>query len=308
MRVIITGGSGLIGRALTQNLASDGHEVIILSRTPNRVLDLPAGARAVNWDGRSADGWGQLADGADAIVNLAGANLAGEGFVPARWTEQRKRLIRDSRVHSGQAVVQAIEQAGVKPRVLIQASGIDYYGVQGDEKVTEDTAAGESFLARLAADDWEPSTAPVEEMGVRRAIVRNGAVLDDQQGALPRLELLVRLSFIRSMGSGKQWLPWIHITDQVRAIRFLIDDDQAHGPYNFTAPSPSTNAEFMKTLARVVGRPALIPVPGLVMRLVVGEVADVLLEGRRAVPQRLLESGFRFRFPDAEQALRDLLK
>jgi len=148
----------------------------------------------------------------------------------------------------------------------------------------------------------------VEGMGVRRAIIRSGAVLDDQEGALPRLHALVSLSLVRSVGSGKQWLPWIHIRDEARAIQFLIERDGVQGPFNLTAPNPVTNAEFVKTLARVVGRPALIPIPSFAMKWVVGEVADVLLEGQRAVPKRLLEAGFRFRFPEAEPALRDLLK
>jgi uncharacterized protein (TIGR01777 family) len=308
MRIIITGGSGLIGRALTRDLASGGHEVIILSRSPDRVLDLPGGARAEPWDGHSAEGWGHLADGVDAIVNLAGANLAGEGFIPTRWTERRKKLLRDSRVNAGHAVVEAVGQAGVKPRVLIQASGAGYYGFHADEKLTEGAPPGTDFLARLASQDWEPSTAVVEEMGVRRAIVRSGAVLDAHEGALPRLVRLVRFLLIRSMGSGKQWLPWIHLRDEARAIRFLIENDEARGPFNLTAPGTSTNTEFIKTVARVAGRPALIPVPGFAVSLVVGEVADVLLEGQRAVPDRLLAMGFQFRFPVLEQALRDLLK
>jgi uncharacterized protein (TIGR01777 family) len=308
MRILITGGSGLIGRALTRNLTSDGHQVIILSRSPEQVVDLPPGARAERWDGRTADGWGYLADGADAIVNLAGTNIAGQGFFPTRWTEKRKRMLRDSRLNAGLAVVGAVEQASVKPGVVIQASGVGYYGFRGDEKVTEDTAPGDDFLARLACDDWEPSTAPVEEMGVRRAVIRSGAVLDDQEGALPRLLLLVRLFLVGPMGSGKQWFPWIHIEDEARAIRFLIDNEQARGPFNLTTPNPLTNAGFAKALGRVLGRPSFVPIPGFAMRLLVGEVANVLLEGQRAIPARLLGLGFQFRFPDAESALRDLVK
>jgi uncharacterized protein (TIGR01777 family) len=308
MRIVITGGSGLIGRALTRNLTSDGHQAIILSRSPEQVVDLPPGARAERWDGRTADGWGYLADGADAIVNLAGTNIAGQGFFPTRWTEKRKRMLRDSRLNAGLAVVGAVEQASVKPGVVIQASGVGYYGFRGDEKVTEDTAPGDDFLARLACDDWEPSTAPVEEMGVRRAIIRSGAVLDDQEGALPRLLLLVRLFLVGPMGSGKQWFPWIHIEDEARAIRFLIDNEQARGPFNLTTPNPLTNAGFAKALGRVLGRPSFVPIPGFAMRLLVGEVANVLLEGQRAIPARLLGLGFQFRFPDAESALRDLVK
>lgn len=308
MRVIITGGSGLIGRALTENLTADGHEVIILSRRPEGVTGLPAGARAVGWDARTAAGWGHLADGADAIVNLAGTNLAGERFFPSRWTDERKRLIRDSRVNAGRAIVQAVEQAGQKPGVIVQASGVGYYGPCGDEIITEDAPAGRGFLAQFAAGDWEPSTAPVEEMGVRRAIARSAAVLDPNEGALLRLLLPFRLFVGGPMGSGKQWFPWIHIQDEARALRFLIDNPQASGPFNLTAPYPLTNAGFAQALGRVLGRPSWLPLPGFILKLAFGEVSSVLLEGQRAVPQRLQELGFEFRFPTAEMALKDLLR
>jgi hypothetical protein len=262
--------------------------------------------RVVGWDARTAKGWGHLADGAAAIVNLAGANLAGQGFLPRRWTNQRKRLIRDSRVQAGQAVVEAVEGAVQKPGVVIQASGVGYYGFRGDEPVAEDGDPGDDFLARLARDEWEPSTAPVEEMGVRRVIIRSGAVLDAKEGALPRLVLLARL-FVGPMGSGRQWLSWIHRTDEVRAIRTLIEDSTARGAFNLVAPEPLSNAQFARALGRVLRWPNVIPVPAFAMRIAFGEVTDVLLEGQRAVPQRLLDRGFAFRFPAAEGALRDLL-
>jgi uncharacterized protein (TIGR01777 family) len=308
MRVIITGGTGLIGSALSADLAADGHEVIVLSRSPERVAGLPGGVRAECWDARTSDGWVHLADGADAIVNLAGASLAGEGFLPSRWTDERKRLIRDSRVHAGHAVVQAVEQAVQKPGVLIQASGIGYYGFRGDEEVTEDDPAGDDFLARLAHEDWEPSTAPVEDMGVRRAIIRSGAVLDGREGALPRLALPFRLFVGGPMGSGKQWMSWIHLADEVAAIRYLIEQSTASGPFNLVAPNPLTNAQFSSTLGRVLGRPSFVPLPGFAMRLAFGEVSGVLLEGQRAVPRRLLNLGFTFRFPEAEAALENALR
>lgn len=308
MRTIITGGTGLIGRALAANLAADGHEVILLSRNPERATGLPQGVRAERWDARTAEGWGHLADGADAIVNLAGANLAGEGFFPSRWTTDRKRLIRDSRVNSGRAVVQATEQASQKPRVVIQASGVGYYGFRGDEQITEDDQAGDDFLGRLACDDWEPSTAPVEELGVRRAIIRSGAVLSARGGALPRLSLPFRLFVGGPMGSGKQWFPWIHLQDEVAAIRFLVENQEASGPFNLSAPNPLTNAQFARVLGRVMGRPSLVPIPGFAMRLAFGKVASVLLAGQRVIPRRLLDLGFQFRFPHAEAALRDLLR
>lgn len=307
MRYIITGGTGLIGTALAKSLVADGHEVIVLSRTPGKGNGLPDGVRVVGWDARTAKGWGHLAEGAGAIVNLAGANLAGQGFLPSRWTEERKRIIRDSRVDAGRAVVAAVEQATEKPGVVVQASGVGYYGARDDEVLTEEAEAGDDFLARLAAEDWEPSTAPVEGMGVRRVIIRTGAVFSSEEGALPRLALPFRLFVGGRLGSGDQWLSWIHLQDEVRAIRFLVDQEQARGPFNLTAPHPVTNAGLARTLGKVLNRPAWLPLPGFVMRLAFGEVAGVLLEGQRAVPRRLLEMGFQFRFPDPETALRDLL-
>ena len=308
MRVIITGGTGLIGRTLSTDLASDGHDVIVLSRAPERAAGLPEGVRVERWDARTADGWGHLAEGADAIVNLAGANLGGKSFFPSRWTPERKRLIRDSRVHAGRAVLEAVEGARVKPKVVIQASGVGYYGPTGDEIVTEDTPPGDDFLATLASEEWEPSTAPVERMGVRRAIIRSGAVLDAKEGALPRLLLAYRLFVGGYLGSGKQWLPWIHKKDEAAAIRFLIENEEASGPLNLTAPGALTHAEFGKVAGRVMGRPSYIRVPGFALRLAFGEVSKVVLEGQQAIPKRLLELGFNFRFPKAEAALRDLLK
>ena len=308
MRVVITGGTGLIGTALAKSLLADGHEVIALSRNPDTRNGLPPEVRVVGWDARTAKGWGDLADGAGAIVNLAGANLAGEGFLPTRWSEERKRIIRDSRVNSGLAVVDAVERAGTKPGVLIQASGIGYYGHRGDQVVTEDLGPGDDYLANLSAEEWEPSTEAVETMGVRRAVIRSGAVFSSQEGALPRMVLPFRLFVGGRLGSGDQWHSWIHLEDEVRAIRFLIDREDASGPYNLTSPHPLPNAEFAKVLGRVLNRPAWIPVPAFVMRLAFGEVADVLLTGQRGIPKRLLDMGFEFRFADPEAALRDLLQ
>jgi uncharacterized protein (TIGR01777 family) len=308
MRVIITGGTGLVGRALSAGLGSDGHEVIVLSRSPDQATRLPASVRVERWDARTSDGWAHLADGADAIVNLAGANLAGAGFFPSRWTDERKQRIRDSRINAGRAVVQAVEQASRKPRVVIQASGLGYYGFHGDEELTEEAPAGNDFLARLAARDWEPATAAVEAMGVRRAVVRSGVILSAQEGALLRLILPVRLFVGGPMGSGKQWMSWIHLEDEARAIRFLIENDQASGPFNLAAPNPVTNAAFMRALGHVLHRPSFLPLPGFALRLAFGEVSDVVLEGQRVVPRRLLDLGFQFHFSDVEAALHDVIE
>jgi uncharacterized protein (TIGR01777 family) len=301
MRVIITGGTGLIGRALAVDLLKDSHEVIALSRRPERATGLPTGMRVERWDARTAEGWGPLVNGADAIVNLAGATIAG------LWTAGRKRSIRDSRLNAGRAVVEAIQRASKKPRVVIQSSGVGYYGPRGDELITEESTSGDDFLGKLAVE-WEASTAPVESLGVRRAIIRSGAVLSTKGGALPPLLLQYRLFAGGPLGSGRQWLPWIHIVDEVRAIRFLIDNESASGPFNLVAPNPLTNADFGRVLARVLRRPFLIPVPALALRLLAGEMSTILLDGQRAVPRRLQDAGFTFQFPEAEMALRDLLR
>ena len=301
MRVIITGGTGLIGRALAADLASDGHEIIVLSRDPSRAGGLPAGVRAARWDGRSGSGWSALADGAGAIVNLAGENLAA-----GRWSDERKRRIRESRANAGRAVVEAVAAAGRKPGVVIQASAVGYYGPRGEEEVTEGTPPGGDFLARVCVA-WEASTAPVEEQGVRRAIIRTGIVLSLRDGALPRLLLPFRFFVGGPLGSGRQWFPWIHLADEVAAIRFLIENEAARGPFNLAAPDVVTNATFARTVGRVLGRLAFIPIPAFALRLALGDLASTLLTGQRAVPTRLLQQGFTFRFPTPEAALRDLL-
>jgi uncharacterized protein (TIGR01777 family) len=301
MRVIITGGTGLIGRALAADLLKDDHEVIALSRRPKRATGLPAGMRVERWDARTAEGWGALVNGADTIVNLAGATIAG------LWTASRKQSIRDSRLNAGRAVVEAVQRASEKPRVVVQASGVGYYGPRDDEPITEEGTPGDDFLGKLAVE-WEASTASVDQLGVRQAIIRTGAVLSTKGGALPPLLLQYRLFAGGPLGNGRQWLPWIHMVDEVRAIRFLIDNESASGPFNLVAPNPLTNADFGRVLARVLRRPVLIRVPAFALRLLVGEMSTILLDGQRAVPRRLQEAGFTFHFPDPEMALTHLLR
>jgi uncharacterized protein len=301
MRIIITGGTGLIGRSLAAGLALSGHEVIVLSRRPDGIQNLPSDVRIEHWDARSAAGWGHLADSADAIVNLAGENI-GEG----RWTAERKERIRQSRLDAGHAVVEAVQATVHKPAVVIQASAVGYYGPHGDEEVTEVTPPGGDFPARISID-WEASTAPVEALGVRRAIIRTGVVLSRRGGALPRMLPPFRFFAGGPYGNGRQWFPWIHIDDEVRAIRYLVDNQAVSGPINLTAPHPLTNREFARVLGRVMKRPASLPIPAIAFRMLFGKMASILLEGQRARPRRLLELGFRFQYPEAEPALRDLL-
>jgi uncharacterized protein (TIGR01777 family) len=306
MRVIITGGAGFIGRALATDLAAAGYEMVALSRHPTQTTGLPAGVRVERWDGRSATGWGQLADGAHAIVNLAGENLAGGGFFPARWTPERKQLIRQSRLDTGQAVVAAVQAAQAKPAVVIQSSGIGHYGTRGDRVYTEADRPGTDFLAALTVD-WEASTAPVERLGVRHASIRSGVVLSPTEGALYRLLLPYKLFVGGPMGNGRQGFSWIHPADEIAAIRFLVENPQASGPFNLCSPEPLTNAQFGKVIGAVLGRPSWLPAPAFALKLAMGEVASMVLEGQRATPKKLLDLGFQFRFPDAESALRDLL-
>lgn len=309
MRVVITGGTGLIGRALAADLAKDGHEVVVLSRTPEKADDLPAGVRAMKWDAQSGKGWESAADGAGAIVNLAGESIAGDGFLPTRWSPARKQKILQSRLDAGKAVVDAVSRASNKPGVVVQASAVGYYGTQPDTdttELTEDSPAGNDFLAGVVKQ-WEPSTAAVERMGVRRPIARTGVVLSFKGGTLPLLALPFQFFAGGSLGSGKQPFPWIHLQDEVRALRFLIENANATGAFNLTAPQTVTNAQFAKVLGKVMGRPSFIPTPGFPIKMAFGELGETLvLKGQRVIPKRLLEHGFRHQFPDPESALRDL--
>ena len=306
MRVIITGGTGLIGRKLAASLVNDQHEVIVLSRNPVHTYGLPRGVQVVGWDTKTAQGWGHLADGADAIVNLAGESIGGSGLIPARWTEARKRRILQSRLDAAEAVVQAVTAADRKPSVVVQASAVGYYGATGDEVLTEMHGAGNDFLAQVCVQ-WENASTPLDDLGVRRVVIRTGLVLSTEEGVLPRLMLPFRLFAGGALGSGKQWYPWIHIDDVVRAIRYLIDHEDAAGSFNLTAPNPLTNRDFSRVLGRVMHRPGIIPVPSFALRLALGEIAALVLDGQRAVPHNLSEIGFYFRFSEAEAALHDLL-
>lgn len=306
MRIIITGGTGMIGRELTNRLLTTGHEVIILTRNPQKNVGLPAGAQLVQWDARTADGWGHLADGADAIINLAGENLAGAGFIPSRWTAERKQRILDSRVNAGKAVTEAVRAATHKPAVVIQASGTDYYP-NGGQHQTETSPIGSSFLSDVVKQ-WEASTAAVEEMGVRRVIMRIGPILSMEDGAFTRLVFPFKYLIVGGpLGGGQQHFPWVHHTDVVRAIEFFLTHPETSGPYNIVATEADTNGTFTKTLGKIMGRPSFFPVPGFALQLALGEVAALVLEGRQVSSQKLRAAGFEFDYPTAESAIRELL-
>jgi uncharacterized protein (TIGR01777 family) len=306
MQVIITGGTGLIGRALAASLSGDGHRVIILSRRAEPVPGLDSGVQVVQWDAKTANGWGHLMKDADAIVNLAGESLAGTGLIPSRWTEERKRRIVESRTNAGKAIVEALKQVTGKQPTLIQSSAVGYYGPTRNEEITEAHPAGSDFLANVCIQ-WEASTQSVEAMGVRRAVIRTGLVLTPKGGVLPRLTLPFKLFAGGPLGNGKQWYPWIHLDDEIRAIRFLIETPQAKGVFNLTAPRPVTNQVLSNDLGKVMHRPDFIPAPAFALQLALGEMSTLVLDGQRAIPANLTKSGFQFKFSDAESALRDLL-
>ncbi len=302
MRVLVTGGTGLIGRALVADLARDAHEVVVLSRNPVNAPALPSGVEVQPWDARTTAGWGALVNGIDVIVNLAGENISA-----GRWTAARKTRIVQSRLEAGRALVEAVAAATRKPRALIQASAAGYYGPHGAEPLTEDAPPGNDWLSQLAIE-WEAITRPVEDFGVRRAVIRTGVVLSLEGGALPKIALPFRFFAGGPVGNGRQPFPWIHLADEVAAIRFLIDQQEARGPFNLTAPQALNNAEFSRALGRALRRPAWLPVPGLALRLLFGQMATVLLSGQNAVPTKLQRMGFTFRFPTIDAALSDLFQ
>lgn len=298
MNVLITGGAGLIGRALSCSMLADRHKVWILTRSPERVT-LPVGCIAVGWDGRSAQGWGALVNEMDAVVNLAGANLAAWP-----WTEARRQSFWNSRVWAGQATAEAIRAAKKKPAVFIQASGVNHYGLRGAPADESMPPAGD-FLARLTVA-WENSSQPVEGFGVRRAVIRSAVVLSRDNVIMKLMELPARLFAGGRLGDGRQAFPWIHIADHICAVRFLLDDERARGAYNLVAPESASNAEFTRALASRLKRPWWFHVPAWPMRLALGGMSGMVLEGRPVQPGRLLEAGFEFKYPTMTEALGEL--
>ena len=305
MRIIITGGTGLIGRALSAELVQSGYDVVVLSRDPHRKVVTQTGVTIVDWDVQTGRGWAHLADGADAIVNLAGESLAGKSLFTMRWTPERKRQIIESRVRAGSAVVDAVRSVEHKPRMIVQASAVGYYGPRGSERITEEDEPGKDFMADICLN-WEASSAPVEGFGVRRAVIRLGIVLSRTGGALPQQMLPFRFFAGGSIGNGRQGYPWVHITDVSRAIRFLIENPAATGVYNLCSPQPLTNAEFGRALAHAMHRPFWLPIPALAFKIAFGEAATILLDGQKTYPQRLLDQGFEFRYPEVGAALANL--
>lgn len=300
MKVLIAGGTGLIGSALAPLLRSNGHQVTILSRTPSRV-DQDYGA--VSW--QESDLVSAISE-TDAVVNLAGESMAGSSPLQMRWTEKRKKGILSSRVTVGKALQAAIEKSASPPTTLVQASAIGYYGNTGAGPVDETSPPGNDFLSRVCLD-WEESTAGVEQLGIRRVIIRIGLVLSQQGGLLPLLALPHRLYLGGPLGSGDQPMSWIHIDDVTGSIQFFLDNPQLQGTFNLTTPSPTTNRDFSLQLGQTLGKPSWLKVPAFAFKLLLGEAATLALEGRPVHPARLQDAGFTFKYPDLTSALDSLL-
>jgi uncharacterized protein len=294
MHVLITGGSGFIGRALSRHLQGLGHEVTVLTRNPAATADVVPGARLID---RLAD-----AGAVDAVVNLAGAALA-----DGRWSEDRKDIFRSSRIDTTRALVQWIRDAGPRrPQVLVSGSAIGYYGPRGDEPIDEAAAPGDDFSATLCRD-WERTANEAATLGVRTCTIRTGIVLHPDGGALGKMLLPFRLGFGGPMGDGRQWMSWITRGDLVALLAWLLRTPSASGAYNGTAPTPVRNREFARTLAAVLHRPAMLATPAPLLRLLFGEMADLLLTGQRVLPRRALDEGFAFTDATLQDALRGLL-
>ena len=295
MKVLIAGGSGFLGKSLTSSLKNDDHEVIILTRRA------PRSKEQIQWDGRTTSGWSHIVNDLDAVIHVTGF-----GLQHWPWTRKQKQKFIDSRVIPGLALVSAIQNASRRPRVFLQSSGINRYGMQGEGIADESTPPAADFLAQITVL-WESATEPLEALGVRRIITRNAIVLAKNGGMFPLMALPTRLFFGGRFGHGKQAVPWIHIADQVNAVRFLLENENAQGPYNLISPTPTSNAEFMRAIAKALHRPYWFHVPAFLLKLVLGEMSILLTEGRYSQPKRLIELGFQFQFGELESAMEDLL-
>jgi uncharacterized protein (TIGR01777 family) len=289
MKAVIAGGTGFLGSALAGSFRADGHHVTIISRHPH-------GPDQVAWTDRSA------LDGADVVVNLAGTSLDS-----GRWTDSRKAEILDSRVQATETIVKAMSEVSRRPAMLLNQSAVGFYGAHGSESLTEESPPGSDFLASVCVA-WEAAATKAAWM-TRVVLLRTGLPLDASGGALPRLALPFRFFAGGRLGSGEQYWSWIHIHDWIRMVRWAIEQPDINGPLNATAPAPATNRELADALGRALRRPAFTPAPAIALRLLLGEMADALiLSGQRVLPAKATRSGFEFRYPDLESALRQIYR
>jgi len=297
MKILVTGSSGLVGRALGQTLARAGHTVCRLVRPQGAAGEGASEGFAVAWNPATGE-LGGAGVGADAVVNLAGASIAG-----GRWSAQRKEQLRASRIDTTRALVNALARMNARPSVLVSASAIGIYGNRGDETLTEESKPGTDFLAALA-QEWEVEALKAEALGIRVVLARFGIILAREGGALPKMVRPFKFGAGGKLGSGQQWMSWVAIEDVVGILRFTIESNSARGPINIVSPQPLQNAEFTKVLAKAMRRPALFPAPAFALRLALGEMADALLLASQRVQPRAIEKlGYRFQYADLNSAL-----
>lgn len=295
--MLITGASGLIGKALQASMAGSDDDLLLASRKAGDNDD------RIQWTVEEGFTETDRLEGLNAVIHLAGENISG-----LRWTDEKKKAIRDSRVIGTRNVVEAISKLKVKPKVLVTSSAIGYYGECGDEEVTESSMPGDDFLAEVAKA-WETESRRAEDAGVRTVLLRTGIVLSKDGGALGTMLLPFKLGVGGVIGSGRQWMSWISIDDHVRVIRHVIENESIRGAVNSVAPGPVTNEQFTKILGEVLYRPTILPLPSFAVSMLFGEMGDaLLLSSTRVVPKRLLDSGFEFKYPDLKSALEHILK
>lgn len=309
MNILMTGATGLVGTALVKKFTSEGHTIYRLARVEaGKANAKEAGVFDVPWNpingeigGFSDSSSAQMPTSVDAVINLAGAPVIG-----GRWTKERKKLLRSSRIGTTRGLVKAIAKMERRPRVLLSASAIGYYGDRGDEVVTENSAPGTDFLAELAKE-WESEALTAEKFGVRVVLSRFGIILAKQGGALPAMMMPIKFGLGGKLGSGRQWTSWIALQDVVAIIHAALRDEDFRGPVNFVAPGAARNADFTKSLAKVMHRPAIFTVPSFALKLAMGEMAETLLGGVRAAPQVLEQHGYRFLYGSLAEALKGIL-
>lgn len=301
-KVIITGATGLIGSHLTKKLVDLGYEVIVFTRNPEDSKKiLPAASEHVEWRiGKNKD-WEKYINGAFAVINLAGAPIAGK-----RWNEKYKQAIRDSRIHGTRELSLAMAAAKEKPKVFISASAIGYYGDSGDKELYEDSSAGNDFLAKVCYE-WEEEAKKSPD-SIRTVLARIGVVLSDEDGALPQMMTPIKLFVGGKLGNGKQWFPWIHIDDITEMFIWSLENEAVEGAVNFVAPEPVTNEEFTKEAASVAKRPAIFTVPEFAIKIILGEAASFILSSFKVIPKFAENNNFSFKYPKVREALIDLIK
>lgn len=302
MKIVITGGTGFIGRALCATLIQGGHRVVVLTRQLGQIhhrSELPV--QAVEWNARDPGPWEQVLEGADAVINLAGASIA-----DARWTDLRKQLIIDSRILTTRLLVRALSRWSSKPATFISASGIGYYGATDDRRLDEGAARGEGFLADLCLG-WESEALRAAEFGARVVTLRTGMVLEQDGGALPKMLLPFRLFAGGPIMPGNQWVSWIHRRDHIGLIQWALSTPAVSGPINAVAPEPVTMKTFCEVLGRVLHRPSWLPVPGFALNALLGELGTLMTTGQRVIPAKALAGGYRFQYPTLEPALQAIL-